>query len=498
MKQIKKSKKSERKKMMTGAYLTVYLTLTMSILLSLCLALIEGTRQNAVFMEAECVTDIGLNSIFAEYHRNLLEQYNLFAIDSSYGEMMPRVEATETHLKQYLQQNLSTEDVFLDWLLYRDFLGMQLEDAELTKASILTDDKGSVFRRRAAEAIWDDMNLNLFAELQGWMQVVESEQLTERDIAAEKQKLDAELSGYDGKEKQISEKKWITIEVVNPTSSLEEKRKEGILKWVVSNPGELSNKSLAMDTLIMARMESGDVNQGNVTLPELSEGEQLLERFFFQEYLMRYMGHYGAESEEDVLTYQIEYLVTGKENDLDNLRSVVNAIFAVREVANTSYIMSDDMKTIAAEALAGVLASAMSIPEASGVIKLILLYGWAFAESIHDVKCLMDGGRVPLMKSSDTWYYDLDKALNFEIGNEKSNSEGLSYEDYLRIFMTLQKREVLTARAMNMVEADIRQTPGNQSFRLDGCLDYVEACVKVRSAYGYDCEITRYKGYSMQ
>lgn len=495
MRSIRKSRNGQ---IWTDAYLTVYLTLTMTILLSLCLALIEGTRQNAIFVEAECVTDIGLNSILAEYHRELLEQYNLFSIDSSYGQIMPCKDATANHLKYYLQQNLSTEDVFLDWLLYRDFLGMQLENVEVTGMRILTDDQGSVFRRRAAEAVWNDLNLNLFSELQSWMQVVESGQLTERDIAEEKQKLDKELDDYNGKKVQISETKWITVEVVNPTAALEEKRKEGILKWVVQDSGELSNKSLPVDTLIMARMESGNVNRGNMMLSELSRQEKLLERFFFQEYLMRYMGHYKAEAKEDVLTYQIEYLVEGKENDLDNLRSVVNKIFAIREAANTSYIMSDSDKTLLAETLAAVLASAMSVPEAAGVIKLILLYGWAFAESIYDVKCLMNGQRVPLIKDSDTWHYDLDKALNFETDDQESDSEGLSYEDYLRIFMTLQNQEVLTARAMNMVEADIRQTPGNQSFRLDGCLEHVEVCVKVQSTYGYSCEITRSKGYSLQ
>ena len=191
---------------------------------------------------------------------------------------------------------------------------------------------------------------------------MESEKLTKRDIAAEKQKLDKKLKDYDGKEVQISETKWIKIEVKNPTEALEKKRKEGILKWVVPDAEKLSNKSLSMDTLIMARMETGNVNQGNIRRSELSESEQMLERFFFQEYLLRYMGHYGAESEEDALTYQVEYLVAGKENDLDNLRNVVNMIFAVREVANTSYIMSDQEKTVIAEGLGAALATAMTIP----------------------------------------------------------------------------------------------------------------------------------------
>lgn len=480
-----------------GAYLTVYLTLTLTIFLSLCLALIEGVRQNAIFMEAECVTDIGLNSIFAEYHRELLAQYNLFGIDSSYGSLLPETDVTVRHMAEYMKKNFSTEDVFLDWLFYRDFLGMQLEDIHMTKASFMTDGKGAVFRRRAAEAVWDDMHLNLFRELQEWMQVVESEQLTERDIASEKRRLDKKLKDYDGEEKQISETEWITVEVENPTASLEKKRKEGILTWAVDNPSELSNKSLSTDQLISTRMTVGKVNQGNWKMEDTGEAEELLERFFFQEYLLRYMGYYGAESEEDTLSYQVEYLVTGGQNDLDNLRSVVNTIFAIREVANTVYIFSDQEKCMTAEALGYVLACAMTIPEAADILKLILLFGWAFAESVYDIQCLMAGGKVPLIKDRNTWHYDLEKALKLGSVEESIGEKGLAYADYLRILMTLQNKEVLTARAMNMVEADIRQTPGNAYFRLDGCLDALEVCVRVKSVYGYDCEITRQKGYSV-
>lgn len=481
------------------AYLTIYLTLSMTVILSLFLVLIEGVRKNAVFMESECVTDIGLNSILGEYHRELLAQYNLFAIDSSYGSALPRADATRQHLQEYIEHNLSTEDVFLDWLFYRDFLGIKVDEVQIGKVLFLTDDAGSVFRRRAAEAVWDDMNLDLYRQLQNWMQVVDSEQLTERDIAEEKRKLDKQLDAYDGDEVQISETEWVTVEIVNPTAALEKKRKEGILKWVIEDTSTLSNKTYSMNNLIMTRMSAGKINQGNIKIEELSGTEEALERFFFQEYLLRYMGHYGAESEKAALCYQIEYLLTGEENDLVNLKSVVNTIFAIREVANTSYVMGDREKCLVAEALGSLLATAMTVPEASGLIKNILLFGWAFAESIHDVECLLAGGRVPLMKTSNTWFYDLDVAL--KIGkpgghlSSSGDSSGLSYEDYLRILMMLQTKNTLTARAMNMVEADIRQTSGNEKFRLDGCLDTVEACVKTKSVYGHTCEITRRKGY---
>ena len=48
---------------------------------------------------------------------------------------------------------------------------------------------------------------------------------------------------------------------------------------------------------------------------------------------------------------------------------------------------------------------------------------------------------------------------------------------------------------MNMVEADIRKTPGNAAFRLDGCYGAVEAYIRIGSAYGFQYEITRQKSY---
>ena len=68
-----------------NAYLTVYLSLIFGIVLSLLFVLIEGAATGAVRMQAELVADLGIDSVFAEYNRALLNQYQLFFIDSSYG-----------------------------------------------------------------------------------------------------------------------------------------------------------------------------------------------------------------------------------------------------------------------------------------------------------------------------------------------------------------------------------------------------------------------------
>ena len=63
-----------------------------------------------------------MDSILAEYHRELQKQYNLFAIDCSYGTESASTKLTESHLLEYMNRNFSLEDVFLEKLLYRDFL----------------------------------------------------------------------------------------------------------------------------------------------------------------------------------------------------------------------------------------------------------------------------------------------------------------------------------------------------------------------------------------
>jgi hypothetical protein len=123
------------------------------------------------------------------------------------------------------------------------------------------------------------------------------------------------------------------------------------------------------------------------------------------------------------------------------------------------------------------------------------MLGWAYAESVYDVKALLAGEKVPLLKDSESWHYDLEGALSGNLGEVQQCGEGLSYEDYLRVFMFLTGTDTLTARAMDMVEADIRLTPGNAAFRLDACYDRVEAKINITSGWGYDFELIRSVSY---
>lgn len=486
-----------RKAGMAGAYLTVYLTLTLGVMLSLCLALIEGVRSNGIRIEAECITDIGLNSVLAEYHRELFTRYNLFAVDASYGTAYAGVSNTQYHLQQYLDRNATMQDIFLEQYAYKDFFGISFPDVEVTKVSILTDDKGTVFRRRAAEVVWNDSALGMLEDLKKWIDVVEGEGLNERNLAEEKDAVDRQIQSYDGSSVQISETEAVVLHVDNPTWKLNEKRKTGILKWVVEDADELSDCRISQDNLIYDRMERGEINIGNWPKEEPAKGGELLERFFFQEFLLMYLGSYGGEEKGEALRYQIEYLIAGRDSDVDNLKYVANTLCAIREAANAIYLFSDAEKCAEAELAAAALAGVLLVPELTPLFKVTLLLGWAYAESLYDVEALLAGGRIPLIKDKSTWHYSLAAALGADgTGDASMEDRGLCYEDYLRVLMMLTGTEVLTGRAMNMVEADIRTTQGNAGFRLDGCYDGLEVLIQVRSTYGYAYEIRRQKRYT--
>ena len=96
----------------TDAYITLYLSLILGVLLTAAFIILEGIRENTIRTEIESVTDLSLYSIFAEYNRELLNQYELFAIDTSYGEGAGSINNTKEHMQYYMNENFTKERAF--------------------------------------------------------------------------------------------------------------------------------------------------------------------------------------------------------------------------------------------------------------------------------------------------------------------------------------------------------------------------------------------------
>ena len=199
------------------------------------------------------------------------------------------------------------------------------------------------------------------------------------------------------------------------------------------------------------------------------------------------MGSYGNEDESDALRYQIEYILSGNASDTDNLIGVVGRILGIRFVADFMYLVGDEEKCRIAEAMATVISVVTYTEGFIDIYKALILLIWAQMEAEADVRCLMAGSRVEMIKTKENWRTDLGQL--FDPKDTSGDETGLSYQDYLRIFLLMTNEKVLTARAMDMVEADIRETPGNKDFRIDACIDEIAVYIETRSKFGYTTPI---------
>lgn len=474
-----------------NAYLTVYLTLVLVILISLSMTMIYSCANQASRLQVECSTDIGFQSILAEYHRELLEQYDLFFIDTSYGSGQPSAAETSNHLQSFINYNLSSKDIFF-LLPHKDLLKLKTEEIQIHTTSVATDQGGLVFRKQAEEYMYDSLLVGYMDDVLNWVNVVESNGLMSRDIAGERAGIEQQISAINGKKIQVGEEEWVTVEVNNPAAGINGSRNSGILSLVIEDASNLSGENFSLSSSLLTRQK----NTGSGLNPQKNQDETLIDQMVFQEYLFQKLGNYRNAMEKSYMKYQLEYLIAGKSSDVENLKAVVNRLLLLREVSNVIYIFGDSGKCAAANVLAATVSAVLMVPELQKLLEYSILFAWAFAESIYDVKTLLKGGRIPLMKNEASWYTDLGILTGgvSQIHGSEGNAEGLSYEDYLKVFLTLQNVETKTYRAMDMMELDIKKTPGNESFRFDGCIDSLEATITTKGKYG-EYSITRQYGY---
>ena len=158
-------------------YITVSLALILVLAISLCMALIEGCRRSTVMLVAECAIDTGMNSILAEYHRELLNQYGLLFIDTSYGTAVPDYGVTLEHLQSYVEANLSDREPVLE-LITEDFLDLHWDEGEIIGLSVSADENGAVLRRQISEYMKERTGVSYLTGVLDWLDIVENYNLT--------------------------------------------------------------------------------------------------------------------------------------------------------------------------------------------------------------------------------------------------------------------------------------------------------------------------------
>lgn len=464
-----------------SGYLTVFLALSLTVLLSLCLTLVEGARNNGAKLMAEYALDVGMNSILAEYHRELLKQYDVFCMDTSYGSSKPSVYKTAEHLQEYMERNFSCEDLGIG-LFNQDLYDLSVQNLRMGNLAVATDEQGKVFRKQAIQYMYDKYGLSILSEVEQWERVVKEYNLDSSDVTDRRQAVDGQIDSLDGTEIQVSEEEWVEIDVENPADQVNVQRNKGVLLLAIRDTDHLSNAGFTKSQAASGRQ----LYKGQGPIAYRSGKETIPELLLFDEYILEKCSFYGEELEKSHLKYQVEYILAGKDNDLDNLKSIASRLLLIREAANAAYLFADSGKRAQASALAATVSAVLVLPELQLLLEYSILFAWAFAESVYDVRSLFDGGKVPILKTDSTWHTDIGALFEAAAGENGGKSDtGLAYEDYLRVLLKMADTDTKTMRLIDMAELDIRKTAGNQGFRMDGCIDGMRIEANIISSHGY-------------
>jgi hypothetical protein len=450
--------------------ITIFLSLVSVLILSLVCTLLESARVQGVRAWASSVTDMGIFSVMGAYDRELLEDYEVLFLDGGYGTGDFEPERIALEMRNYMAYNITpSKGLVLDSGM--NLFPMELESCTITGYQLATDQDGAAFYQQVVENQKENLGVALLErclsdakeakkEEESASSYEEQDRQSSQELESLEQMQEEGQSTSDG-EGSTSASTTAASSVENPLEAIKKVKAMGILGLVVKDPGEISTRTVVTGQLPSERQRK----EGNLAVEEAEKGT--LADGLFQDYLMEHFGTWTSPKTSETLAYQVEYLLRGRSGDRENLKAVVNRLLLLREGVNFVCAAADASMRSQAGVLAATLAGAAPLPGLTSAITAALLLAWAYGESLLEVRTLLSGGKVPIVKTAGNWKLSLENLAHVTELLDQCDSgqgSGQSYEDYLRLMLFTGQTEKYPLRALDLMES--ADTTG--SARADG------------------------------
>ena len=450
--------------------ITVFLSLISMLFLSLFCTMAESVRVQAARFQAAAAFDMGLFSIFGEYDRVLLEEYDLWFLDGSSEEQKIR-EVLETKLEKYIQPNINPRYNLAAGRSW-DVFPTELDRCTVDKYALATDHGGQVFYSQAVENQKELFVGEAASALKKNIKQMEEGHQKGEEYQNEEQKADEEYQRAQAA--QMEEKKRQESEKENA-----EKQEESDTDIKEKDGTVVSDKTIERKDLPSER----NLQKGSLLVDEIS-ADPVSEAIFLN-YLQKHFqcavdegGKHQKGSKEHSLSYELEYIIGGQKSDRENLKKTVNRILLIREGMNYATLAKSAKMRGEAMALAAAITGAAALPEFAGALQKLLMLAWAYGESLLDVRTLLAKGKVPMLKAETEWKLPLEKlGMLAEVLKEcdAGGGNGQSYEDYLSGLLILGKKQQRNLRVLDLIECNRRMEKGGETFRVDALVAQAEA-----------------------
>ena len=459
---------------------TVYLTLTFVLFVSLILALVESASVQMAKNYRRADMNRALECVFAEYQKELLENYDVFAIECGYE--------TGTYTEQNILDRLS-------------YYGADMEN-EIERIQLFTDNSGELFRDQVGKYMKHKYGIAWADKYLGNVSLWKNQEEKADEFTEEEEKQNDQLKDLLGEqEAELPEEE-------NPMQHVAELKHSSILELVLPKDKTISEKQISLQEM----PEKRENHTGYGAFSDVEPEDGTLTSVLLGEYVIDHFTDFTDGPKGGELDYELEYILAGRESDKGNLETVAKKLVMLRFVPNYIYLQTSSTKQAEARAAAGTLCMAedrrpqvnqhiqrdvqhaLHLTAAQGI-----LLAWAYGESVMDVRSLLDGQKAAITKDDTNWQLSLSGLMKLgtdeDTGTGMDVQDGMGYKDYMRMLLFLEGKERMSMRAMGIIEKNMQSIYGQPAFRIDYCAGRMEIRTVCNLRRGIKYQYRTYYGY---
>lgn len=499
--------------------ITAFLSLALVLLTSFIMGVLEAATLQSSKNLGRLATDRAIYSVFGEYHKDLLTNYHVFGMDESYNSGTAEEQQIINRMHYYGTENI---------------------DHNILAIQYLTDNNGQAFREQVLDYV-ENFGIKQIQKYLPYVPEWEETEIEEKETAEKESQVTQDIKDLldsagntgegDASDSSLPDSAGTseTLPAVpalpdseNPFNIMKKVESDGILSVILPENYTLSHKEINLDSQPSYR----NLKNGRGSFPARTSANNIYSRLLFDDYLLHNfstaVASSGASSSDEQqeslpalpdtntassslpavqtaasesdtpasssrkqlsdsdksLQYEVEYMLFGKNSDKANLEAAMFRLFLIRCGINFLYLQKDTTKKSEAEALALTVCSLLLVPQAEKIVTELLLFTWACGESILELRTLLAGQRISLLKDSSNWTLTISALPELLTSKKrlmaKEDPHGFSYKDSLHLMLFVQNPATLNMRCLDRIESNIHALQDNTLFRVDHCVTKLE------------------------
>ena len=298
---------------MGRAEVTAFLSLTFILLVTFIGGIMESASIQMAKNYRRADVNRAMESVFAEYQKELLEDYDIFSLEGTYESGKYSQRLIEKRLKYFGADNIEND---------------------IQRIQFLTDNGAEAFFEQVTYYMHHKYGLNHLKDklsmTDSWKVQEEKASAYEKESHKKENELD-KLLGEAGGELPRQD---------NPIAHVSQLKKKSLLELIMPDHKQVSNKEIDLNESLARR----DKNKGYGDFSDVAEGGSTLSSLMFGEYLLEHFSMATDEKPKGALDYELEYICAGKGSDRENLETVAKKLLLMRFVPNYLFLQNSAAK----------------------------------------------------------------------------------------------------------------------------------------------------------